>query len=132
MTVDIDQIIKSVPKNIYGDKKFTALKNLPMDVKEIIVNDMLTFIKLLVSVYALDRLPIIKIFIPYRKSLTCMEFVDLLWLVGHSSHTTYRTFPREEKNVIDTMLYLKDLVQIDSMNYQLLINLFHASLIGYD
>ncbi len=130
-SIDINKIIKSIPENVYNDKKFNSIKSLSNDDKKNIINNTYLLIKLLSSVYSWDRLPMIKILYENCESITCMKFIDLLWLVGHSFYSVYREFPEKSINILETMKYFENIIEINKKNYHLLVNLFDTRLTGY-
>lgn len=134
MSACVDEIIKQIPKNVYGEERYNHIRMLPDNEKQIIMDDMILLKKLLISVYNWDRIILLKIFIPFCKSLSCMDFIDLLLIFGRSFYSVYRSWPSfgdDIKYVYQMVELTKNLVQIDSTNYHLLINLFDGIVSGY-
>lgn len=133
VTVDIDQIISSISKNLKAlktSKNLKALKTLSTDTKRLVANNHYMRCKLLNSKY--DNFPILKILEPYINRLSCMDFIDLLWIIGDDGYDMNRRIPDsdKQKNVNNAIELLYKLVHIDQTDYHLLINLLNSHLNG--
>ena len=114
---------------------FDNIRLLSDDDKRIIMNNIILLKKLLLSVDKSKRLSLLQLFIPFCTSLSCMDFIDLLLIAGHTSFSCYRDwpflFPTEGKQFYRTIECLMNLVNVDSTNYLLLINMFDPIVSGY-
>lgn len=63
-----------------------------------------------------------------------MDFIDLLLIAGRSFYSCYRTWPFDVdvEYVYHMFELVKHLVQINSKNYHILINMFDDIVSGYD